>query len=128
MKIFRLILAASLLQLSGVAVADEEVVLLQGADVMTRPTLLARSSSEHYPSALTRGVESWAVVEVTVRVDDSAVNPLVTNSSIPRIFDQAAMKSATSFTRNPATGNGEAIEYEVEARQVFLIEDNRETA
>lgn len=118
-------IAVSLLQFTSPVLSDEEVLLLKG-DLMTRPTLIYSEPTEYKRFIREREVEGWVTVEVTVGIDGKAFNARVIESSIPGVFDEAAIKIVTGYTYEPATLNGKPVEDQVETRQVFLLEDKRD--
>jgi TonB family protein len=96
----------------------ERRVLPESALVRTRSVAAA------YPArAAAQGVEGWVEVEFTVGTDGRTRDALVTGSSPPGVFDQAATAAIARWRYQPQLVNGQAVDQRVAARLRFSLDD-----
>ena len=96
----------------------EPRVLPESALVRTRSVATA------YPArAAAQGVEGWVEVEFTVGTDGRTRDALVTGSSPPGVFDQAAAAAIARWRYQPQVVDGQAVDQRVAVRLRFSLDD-----
>ena len=83
-----------------------------------------RSVATAYPArAAAQGVEGWVEVEFTVGTDGRTRDALVTGSSPPGVFDQAAAAAIARWRYQPQVVDGQAVDQRVAVRLRFSLDD-----
>ncbi|MBT8142053.1 MAG: energy transducer TonB [Gammaproteobacteria bacterium] len=71
------------------------------------PAVMVKKAKPVYPpKALAEGIEGWAWVRYTVTDKGTVINPVITSSSQPDVFDASALLAIYQFQYTPRHVNG----------------------
>lgn len=85
-------------------------VLFAGCASQDRPFQLVSGAAPVYPvQAKAQGIQGEVKVRYDITEQGSVINAVVIQSSLGKIFDQAALDAIKSWKFNPARKNGVAI-------------------
>jgi protein TonB len=71
---------------------------------------LVRIAPDYPPRALSRGIEGWVQVQLTITPTGTVKNPTVVAAEPTGIFDDAALKAISRWRYNPRVEGGVAVE------------------
>ncbi len=104
--------------------ADEITLFEQG--LATEPVAHEKPPIEYPHNAQSAGIEGWLVVEFTVDTDGSTSDVVIRSRSIDGIFEDAAQRSVSNWTYDPATLDGEPVATRHQTRMIYAMSGQKD--
>ena len=95
-----------------------------GPGLMNQELIALVRVPPRYPSRASRmQIEGFVTVEFTITKDGSVSDPVVIESSPPKIFDRAALRAIVQWKFKPRTRDGQAVDSRASQRINFALQE-----